>query len=73
MLNTQPEKVKTIELCKRLKDDPAAANIPLLVVLDKDRVTQIQYIFEAGVSKCMMKPFNKAYFKQAVNELIGEQ
>lgn len=39
MLNAQPEKPETVELCQRLKEDPATADIPLLVALDMNKVT----------------------------------
>ena len=46
------------ELCKRLKDEPRTANIPIIMVTAKSRIEDIETGFELGAMDYIRKPFN---------------
>lgn len=70
MLNAQPERARTLEICKKLKGAPQIADIPLLVALDRSQASQVQYALEVGVKKCVIKPLDEKYLKKAIGEFI---
>ena len=73
ILNGQSEKETTVELCEGLKTNSTTADIPLLVAFDRNQVTQIQYVLQAGAKQCALKPFIPSYLKETVRELLGNK
>ena len=70
ILNGQSEKQGTLALCKGLKTNPVTADIPLVVAVDRFQATQVQYVLEEGVEKCMVKPLNVSYVKSSLRGML---
>ncbi len=60
LLDVMMPKISGFEVCKRLRANPATANIVVLMVTALDQHSDIDRAVEAGTDDFMTKPINKA-------------
>ncbi|MFZ5853050.1 MAG: response regulator [Chloroflexota bacterium] len=60
------------ELCRRLKDDPRLRQVPVVVLTQRDRVTDIIRALEVGADNYLTKPFSPAELVTRVGRLLDE-
>jgi len=60
------------ELCRRLKDDPRTRHVPVVVLTQRDRVTDIIRGLEVGADSYLTKPFSPEDLASRVGRLLGE-
>jgi len=60
-----------IEICKRIKSDPATASIPVIVVTSSGREDDIRQAVEAGCDDYLTKPLDDATLLSKVDALLG--
>ena len=59
-----------LELCKGLKDDPATASIPVILLSAKAQATDIRAGIDAGADDYVTKPFEPLDLVDRVNKLL---
>ena len=60
------------ELCRRLKDDPRSRHVPVVVLTQRDRVTDIIRALEVGADNYLTKPFAPEELVSRVGRLLDE-
>ena len=59
-----------LELCKGLKDDPATASIPVILLSAKAQATDIRAGIDSGADDYVTKPFEPLDLVDRVNKLL---
>ena len=60
------------ELCRQLKDDPRSRHVPVVVLTQRDRVTDIIRALEVGADNYLTKPFSPEELVTRVGRLLDE-
>ncbi len=60
------------ELCRRLKGDPRSRHVPVVVLTQRDHVTDIIRALEVGADNYLTKPFSPDELATRVGRLLGE-
>lgn len=58
LLDILMPKLDGFQVCQKLKADPAAANIPIIMLTAKDRAADIKLAKESGADAYIIKPFD---------------
>ena len=59
-----------IELCRKLKSDPAASRVKVIMLSSLDRRKNIEAAFAAGAAEYVVKPFDNGKFVRLVEEVL---
>jgi CheY-like chemotaxis protein len=59
LLDIMMPKISGFEVCKRLRANPATANIPVLMITALDQPSDVERAVEAGTTDFLTKPINK--------------
>jgi PAS domain S-box-containing protein len=65
-------KLDGFELCRRLKDDPDLRHIPVVLLTQRDRVTDVIRALEVGADNYLTKPFPAEELLSRVERLVSE-
>jgi response regulator RpfG family c-di-GMP phosphodiesterase len=60
------------ELCRRVKDDPRHRRIPLVMVTQRDRVTDLVRALEVGADNYVTKPLDVRILSERLARILGE-
>ena len=73
LLDIMMPEVSGLDILRRMRQDPALANIPVVVVSAKSMPTDIRIGMEAGASTYLTKPVGFLELKEAVERVLGSQ
>ena len=59
LLDVMMPKLSGFEVCKRLKNDPGTADIPIIMVTALNELTDIERAVDSGTDDFLSKPVNK--------------
>jgi DNA-binding response OmpR family regulator len=62
-----------IEVCRELRDDPATARLPVILLTAKAQEADIERGFKAGANDYIVKPFSPRELLMRVNQALGER
>jgi DNA-binding response OmpR family regulator len=60
-----------IEVCQRLRDDPATAAIPIILLTSKNEEAEVLRGFSAGVDDYIVKPFSTREMLSRVHAVLA--
>jgi len=61
------------EVCRRLKEDPATAKVPILMLSAAAHADSVNRGLEAGAEDYMVKPFEPEKLSEKVNEIFAKE
>ena len=61
-----------LELCRRLKQDPATTSIPAIMLTARGYHLEPHDTADSGIRRMLSKPFSPRHLLATVNEVIGE-
>ena len=73
LLDIMMPEVSGLDILRRMRQDPALANIPVVVVSAKSMPTDIRDGMEAGASTYLTKPVGFLELKEAVERALDSQ
>ena len=73
LLDIMMPEVSGLDILRRMRDDPALANIPVVVVSAKGMPADIKNGMDAGASMYLTKPVGFLELKEAVERVLGSQ
>ena len=62
-----------LELCRRLKQDPATESIPAIMLTARGYHLEPSDTKESGIRRMLSKPFSPRHLLQTVNEVLEER
>ena len=62
-----------LELCRRLKQNPATTSIPAIMLTARGYHLEPQDTHDSGIRRMLSKPFSPRHLLQTVNEVIEER
>ena len=62
-----------LELCRRLKQDPATESIPAIMLTARGYHLEPADTKESGIRRMLSKPFSPRHLLQTVNEVLEER
>ena len=65
--------ISGLDILRQMREDPALANIPVVVVSAKSMPADIKHGMEAGASTYLTKPVGFLELKEAVERALGSQ
>ena len=66
------EPMSGFELLQRVRQDPATANLPFIMVTAESKSENVIAAKEAGVSNYIVKPFNAETLKMKMTSVLGD-
>ena len=60
-----------LELCRRLRREPATAGIPVIMLTARGYQLEPQDTEQSGILRMLSKPFSPRHLLAAVNEVLG--
>ena len=60
-----------LELCRRLKQDPATSGIPAIMLTARGYHLEPRDTAESGIRRMLSKPFSPRHLLATVNEVLG--
>jgi CheY-like chemotaxis protein len=73
LLDIMMPEISGLDILRRMRQDPALATIPVVVVSAKSMPTDIRNGMEAGASTYLTKPVGFLELKEAVERALGSQ
>jgi CheY-like chemotaxis protein len=73
LLDIMMPEVSGLDILRQMRNDPALANIPVIVVSAKSLPADIKNGMEAGASTYLTKPVGFIELKEAVERALGDQ
>jgi two-component system, OmpR family, alkaline phosphatase synthesis response regulator PhoP len=73
LLDIMMPKISGFEVCKRLRADPATADIVVLMITALDQASDIDRAVEAGTNDFLTKPINKTELILRVRSALGSR
>jgi len=73
LLDIMMPDISGLDILRRMREDPALANIPVIVVSAKSLPADIKHGMEAGASTYLTKPVGFLELKEAVERALGSQ
>src|SRR5215216_1521849 len=73
LLDIMMPEISGLDILRQMRQDPALANIPVVVVSAKSMPTDIKHSMEAGASMYLTKPVGFIDLKEAVDRALGSQ
>ncbi len=70
LLDIMMQRISGFEVCKRLRADPATADILVLMITALDQTSDIDRAVEAGTNEFLSKPINKSELILRVRSLL---
>jgi len=61
-----------LELCRKLKQDPATAGIPAIMLTARGYALEIQDTEQSGILRLLSKPFSPRHLLSAVTEVLAQ-
>ena len=71
LLDIQMPKLDGIETCRRLKENPETAAIPVLMVTTRGEPEKVEQSFMAGCNDYLTKPVNKMELLSKIRTFLG--
>ena len=71
LLDVVMPKLDGFETCKRLRQDPATREIPIIMVTTRGEGENVEKGYEAGCNDYVTKPIDKAELLAKVSDLLG--
>ncbi len=65
------EPMSGFELLQRVRQDPATANVPFIMVTAESKTDNILAARKAGVTNYIVKPFNAQTLKARIDQALG--
>lgn len=65
------EPVSGFELLQRVRQDPATANLPFIMVTAESKTDNVIAARKAGVTNYIVKPFNAQTLKARIDQALG--
>ena len=65
------EPMSGIDLLHKLRNDPATASIPFIMVTSESKTDNVMTARKAGVSSYLVKPFNAGQLKAKIDQAMG--
>ena len=65
------EPMSGFELLQRVRQDPATANLPFIMVTAESKTDNVIAARKAGVTNYIVKPFNAQTLKSRIDQAIG--
>lgn len=66
-------KIDGLALCRKIKDDPAVKNIPVLIVSASSGKDMEAKCFAAGADDIIVKPFDSRELLEKINKLVQKK
>ena len=63
----------SLEFIENLRQDPATADIPVILLTARDFTVEDQQICDLKISVCLPKPFSPRELLQTVNEILEQR
>lgn len=73
LLDIMMPEISGLDILRQMRQDPALANIPVVVVSAKSMPADIRNGMEAGASTYLTKPVGFLELKEAVERALGSQ
>jgi two-component system alkaline phosphatase synthesis response regulator PhoP len=73
LLDIMMPEISGLDILRQMRQDPALANIPVVVVSAKSMPADIRNGLEAGASTYLTKPVGFLELKEAVERALGSQ
>ena len=73
LLDIMMPEISGLDILRQMRQDPALANIPVVVVSAKSMPADIRIGMEAGASTYLTKPVGFLELKEAVERALGSQ
>ena len=73
LLDIMMPEISGLDILRQMRNDPALANIPVVVVSAKSMPADIRNGMEAGASTYLTKPVGFLELKEAVERALGSQ
>lgn len=73
LLDIMMPEISGLDILRQMRQDPALANIPVVVVSAKSMPADIRHGMEAGASTYLTKPVGFLELKEAVERALGSQ
>ena len=73
LLDVMMPEMSGIEVLRRVKDDPATADIPVLVLSADTDIDQITNCIQLGAEDYLVKPFNQTFLKARVDASLEKR
>jgi len=70
LLDIMMPKMSGFEVCKKLKSDPATADIPIIMITALNEISDIERGVESGTDDFLTKPVNKLELLTRVKSLL---
>ncbi len=64
-------KLNGFQVCRKIKSDPNLSNIPIILLSNKDKKSDIFWGLKQGASSYMTKPFLEEQLLSTAEELLG--
>src|SRR5438067_12983226 len=61
-----------LELCRKLKQDPATSRIPAIMLTARGHALESQDTEQSGILRLLSKPFSPRHLLSAVTEVLAE-
>ena len=71
LLDWAMPRMSGIEVCRALRDDPATAGIPVILLTAKAQESQVELGFAAGADDYIVKPFSPRELLRRVDAILG--
>ena len=71
LLDVMMPKMNGFDVCRKLREDPAFADIPILLLTARGQEIDRKMGLEAGASEYITKPFSPRQLLQTVQEKLG--
>ena len=70
LLDIMMPKLSGFEVCKRLRQDPATRDLPIIMVTALDQPSDVERAVEAGTSDFLTKPIHKMELRLRVEAML---
>ncbi len=71
-LDIQMPRMDGNEVCKKLREDPTRAALPIIVITAKGQESERLFSLECGASDYITKPYSPRKMLERVKEILGE-
>ncbi len=71
LLDWAMPRMSGIDVCRALRDDPATAGIPVILLTAKAQESQVELGFAAGADDYIVKPFSPRELLRRVDAILG--
>jgi DNA-binding response OmpR family regulator len=73
MLDVMMPKLTGIEVCRKLREDPATATVPIILITAKAQEADVERGFAAGADDYIVKPFSPRELASRVQAVVARK